>query len=130
MLLESHGQVVHSTDLKKIMTAATHPNVGLVWDVVNMWSATGEAPAAAHGVLKMFIKHVHIKDAHLLNGTPQYTLLGEGEAPIFEGIAALKNAGYKGYYSFEWEKLLHPELPDPAVALAHYAQTMKARFKK
>jgi hypothetical protein len=40
------------------------------------------------------------------------------------------NGGYKGYYSFEWEKLWHPEIADPEIALADYSKVMKAYFKK
>ena len=36
--------------------------------------------------------------------------------------------GYKGYYSFEWEKLWHPELEDPETALADYPVAMKKHF--
>ncbi|RYG31354.1 MAG: sugar phosphate isomerase/epimerase, partial [Chitinophagaceae bacterium] len=28
--------------------------------------------------------------------------------------------GYQGYYSFEWEKLWHPEIEEPEAALAQY----------
>jgi sugar phosphate isomerase/epimerase len=104
--------------------------VGLVWDIVNMWSVTKEAPSAVYGVLKKFIRHTHIKDLNLVNGKEQYTLLGKGESPIFEGVDTLRKDGYKGYYSFEWEKLWHPELPEPEIALAAYPKTMKEHFKK
>jgi sugar phosphate isomerase/epimerase len=128
VLMESHGQVVHSNDLERIMTAAAHAHVGLVWDIVNMWAVTKEPPAAAYGRLKKFIRHTHIKDLNLVNGKEQYTLLGRGEAPVFEGIDALRNGGYKGYYSFEWEKLWHPELAAPELALADYPVVMRRHF--
>lgn len=130
VLMESHGEVVRSADLERIMTAAAHPHVGLVWDIVNMWAAAKEPPAAVYGVLKKFIRHTHIKDLNLVNGKEQYTLLGRGEAPVFEGIDALRNGGYTGYYSFEWEKLWHPEILEPDVALADYPAVMQRHFKK
>jgi len=37
----------------------------------------------------------------------------------------LAKNNYQGYYSFEWEKLWHPELPAPELALADYSQAMK-----
>jgi hypothetical protein len=36
----------------------------------------------------------------------------------------LVGAGYGGYYSFEWEKVWHPELEEPEVAIADYARVM------
>ena len=49
--------------------------------------------------------------------------------PIFEAIDLLRKGGYKGYYSFEWEKLWHPEIEAPELAIADYAQAMKDHFK-
>ena len=79
--------------------------------------------------LKKYIRHTHIKDAKLVDGKPQYTLLGQGEVPIFEAIDLLSKGGYKGYYSFEWEKLWHPEMEEPEIALADYPIAMKKHFK-
>ena len=42
VLMETHGDLVQSAEIEKIMQSASHPNVGLVWDMVNMWSVTKE----------------------------------------------------------------------------------------
>jgi len=130
VLMETHGELTQTKDLEKIMRSAKHPHVGLVWDIVNMWSVTKEPPAEVYPKLKDYIRHTHIKDLRFVDGKEQYVLLGKGEAPIFEGIDALANGGYKGYYSFEWEKLWHPEIGEPEIALADYPVAMKRHFKK
>ncbi len=130
VLLESHGQVVQSAELETIMQAAAHPHVGLIWDIVNMWFVTKEPPAEVYATLKKYIRHTHIKDLTIVNGKEQYTLLGKGEAPVFEGIDALIKGGYTGYFSFEWEKLWHPDIAEPEIALADYPKAMSAHFKK
>lgn len=129
VLLESHGQVVKTEDLEIIMKASEHEHVGLIWDIVNMWFVTKEAPATVYQKLKKYIRHTHIKDLNIVNGKEQYTLLGKGEAPIFEGIDALREGGYKGYFSFEWEKLWHPEIGEPEIALADYPRAMHEHFQ-
>jgi len=129
-LMETHGDVVESAVLEQIMRAANHTNVGLVWDVVNMWTITREPPEQVYSKLKPYIYHTHIKDAKMVDGKPQYKLLGQGEVPIFEAIDALDKGGYKGYYSFEWEKMWHPEIDEPEVALADYPKAMMRHFKK
>ena len=128
VLLESHGDAVKTAELKKMMKDASHPNVGLVWDICNMWSVTREAPSSVYAELKDYIRHTHIKDANWINGEAHYTLLGKGEVPIFEAIDLLYKDGYKGYYSFEWEKLWHPEIDAPEIALADYPRAMKQHF--
>lgn len=130
VLMETHGDLVKIDDVEKIMQQAEHEHVGLVWDVSNMWTLTKEPPAQAYERLKKYIRHTHIKDAKMVDGKLQYTYLGKGEVPIFEAIDALTKGGYNGFYSFEWEKLWHPELGDPALALADYSAVMQQHFTR
>ncbi len=129
VLLETHGKVIYTADLLNIMQHVAHPHVGLVWDVYNMWSVTKEPPVKVYASLNKFIRHTHIKDARLINGKEQYVLMGEGTSPIFEAVDVLVKNNYNGYYSFEWEKLWHPEIGEPEIALADYPKKMKAHFK-
>ena len=139
VLMESHGEIVDSILLEQIMKGAEGPNTGMVWDIYNMWSITKEPPAQVYGRLKKYIHHTHIKDGktiggHMVNGRmvdakEQYALLGQGESPIFDAIKLLYDDGYPGFYSFEWEKLWHPEIADPEIALADYPKAMARFFK-
>jgi len=128
-LIESHGDLVYVDDLQTVMKAAEHPQVGLIWDMVNMWTVTKESPTACYGKLKKYIRHTHIKDGLKTEDKFTYTRLGQGNTPIFEMIDLLSKGGYKGYYSFEWEKMWHPELEEPELAIADYATVMKKHFK-
>lgn len=122
ILLESHGEVIYTDILLKIMQAAENHGVGLVWDILNMWSVTKESPTIVYNSLKKYILHTHIKDGIFNGDKEKYTLLGEGEAPLKEAISVLQKGGYKGFYSFEWEKLWHPDIEDPEVAIPHFAK--------
>jgi sugar phosphate isomerase/epimerase len=95
-----------------------------------MWAVTKESPSVAYEQLKKYIHHTHIKNATLADGKINYVLLDKGEVPIFEAIDVLKKGGYKGYYSFEWEKLWHPEIESPEVAIADYPKVMLRHFDK
>ena len=140
VLMESHGEIVDSALLEQIMRGAEGPNTGMVWDVYNMWSITKEAPAEVYGRLKKYIHHTHIKDGKIIgghvvdgrvvDGKEQYLFLGQGDSPIFDAIKLLYEGGYPGYYSFEWEKLWHPEIAAPELALADYPRAMKKFFEK
>jgi sugar phosphate isomerase/epimerase len=125
VLLESHGELIYKKDLLFVMEGASNPHVGLVWDVCNMWTATKESPEEVYAVLKPFIRHTHIKDLKIENGKEEYVLLGSGIVPIFQAIDLLNKNQYSGYYSFEWEKLWHPEIADPQIALSDYPLAMK-----
>ena len=128
VLVESHGDLVHIADLQAVMKVAAHSNTGMVWDVTNMWTITGELPSDVYGALKSYIRHVHIKDAKKSGDQIDYKLLGEGKVPIWQAVDLLYKNNYKGYYSFEWEKLWHPEIAAPEVALADYPEKMKQHF--
>jgi sugar phosphate isomerase/epimerase len=129
VLLESHGELIYKKDLLMVMEGAAHPHVGLVWDVCNMWVVTKENPGEVYSALKPYIRHTHIKDLKLEGDKIAYVLLGTGIAPIFDAIDILYNDQYAGFYSFEWEKLWHPEILDPQIALADYPEAIKRHFK-
>jgi sugar phosphate isomerase/epimerase len=122
VLLESHGKVIKSDLLLRIMQETNHEQVGLVWDFFNMWSVTKESPTFMYQTLKKYIFHTHIKDAMVSASGEKYTLVGAGNAPVKEAIQALKNGNYTGYYSFEWEKLWHPEIEEPEIAIPHFSK--------
>jgi sugar phosphate isomerase/epimerase len=125
VLLESHGELIYKKDLLFVMEGVANPHVGLVWDICNMWIATKESPEEVYAVLKPYVRHTHIKDLKIENGKEEYVLLGTGIVPIFQAIDLLYKNDYPGFYSFEWEKLWHPEIPDPQIALADYPVAMK-----
>jgi sugar phosphate isomerase/epimerase len=130
VLMETHGDLIHSDDIQKVMSSITDTsNVGLVWDISNMWSVTKESPTDVYAKLKQWILHTHLKDLSIVDGKDVYKLFGEGEVPVFEAIDLLAKGGYKGYYSFEWEKLWHPEIAAPEVAIAQFPVKMKQHFK-
>ncbi|MDQ6762549.1 MAG: sugar phosphate isomerase/epimerase [Bacteroidota bacterium] len=128
VLMETHGDVVKSDDVIRIMDAVKNDHTGILWDVTNMWSVTKEPPEEVYPKLKKYIRHTHIKDLKIIDGKERYTFLGQGEVPIFNAIDLLVKGGYKGYYSFEWEKLWHPEIEEPEIALADYSKVMQQHF--
>ncbi len=130
VLLESHGELIYKKDLVTVMEGAASPHVGLVWDICNMWIATKEPPDEVYAALKPYIRHTHIKDLKLIDGKEEYVLLGTGIVPIFQAIDLLYKNNYPGYYSFEWEKLWHPEILDPQIALADYPVAMRKHLEK
>ncbi|RYY20550.1 MAG: sugar phosphate isomerase/epimerase [Chitinophagaceae bacterium] len=126
VLMESHGDLVSKADLVYVMEKVDTKKIGLIWDIMNAWAVTKESPAEVYPAINRYIHHVHVKDGLIRDGKVQYRILGRGEAPIREAIQSLQKGGYKGYYSFEWEKLWHPEIEEPEIALAAYpAEVLK-----
>lgn len=126
VVMETHGELLYAKDLEQVLRSARHSNVGIIWDVVNMWVKTKESPASVYPILKPYIRHVHLKDMVWDGDKFNYVLFGKGVAPVREAITALQNGGYKGFYSFEWEKRWHPEIAAPELAIGAFPQAFRS----
>lgn len=122
VLLEVHGDYNTIETLSPILAAlGVRSNFGLIWDIAHT-RAYGVDWQVFYREMKPYIRHVHIKDASLETG--KLTLLGEGDLPIVPITRALLADGFDGYFSLEWERKWHPELPDLSVALERFTEIM------
>ncbi len=129
VLIESHGDFTDSPTLRAILEEADSPHVALLWDAHHTFVSGKEDPAFTVGQLGKYIRHTHLKDS-VRKGTGkdddvQYVLTGRGQVPVKRQVEALVKIGYKGYYSFEWEKVWHPEIEEPEIAFPDYARAMR-----
>lgn len=129
VLVETHGDLLRAAEVREVMDATNRGNVGLIWDIVNMWVKTKEAPATVYPLLKPYIRHIHLKDM-VWEGDDKfrYVRFGQGVAPMQQAIGLLRKGGYKGYYSFEWEKRWHPEIDAPELAIAQFPAAFAAYY--
>ncbi|MFN0084462.1 MAG: sugar phosphate isomerase/epimerase family protein [Blastocatellia bacterium] len=125
LLIESHDEFVTSPSLRAILEGANRPTAALLWDAHHT-AVAGEAPAETYKQLGKYVRHTHLKDSRPAATGREYVLTGDGRIPIRETVKVLAAAGYKGYYCFEWEKRWHAEIPDPEIAIPHYAKVMRA----
>ena len=127
VIVESHGDFTDSPALLEILQRADSPNVALLWDAHHTFVSGKEQPEHTVRQLGRYIRHTHLKDSVAAGTDRRYVLTGTGEVPVKRQIAALVKIGYRGFYSFEWEKRWHPEIEEPSVALAQYAN-VAARY--
>jgi sugar phosphate isomerase/epimerase len=125
VIIESHGDFVQSPTLKELLERASSPHVALLWDAHHTFAAGKEEPEHTMAQLGRYIRHTHLKDSRPGEKERQYVLTGEGDVPVKRQVQLLAKSGYKGDYSFEWEKRWHPEIPEPDVAFPHYARVVR-----
>jgi sugar phosphate isomerase/epimerase len=122
VIIESHDHFTSSATLKDVLTQAGSDHVGLLWDAHHTFATSNEEPEFTVKQLGTWIRHTHLKDSVGSGEDRKYVLTGRGTVPIQRQIQALRSIGYKGFYCFEWEKLWHPEIDDPEIAIADYAR--------
>jgi sugar phosphate isomerase/epimerase len=126
VLMESHGELTDSASLVSVMRIAeTAPGTGLVWDTHHTVVTGGEAPADTWKAIGKWVRHTHIKDSIARGDDRHYVLLGQGTVGVHEIVRTLAAGGYDGVYNLEWEKVWHPDIDEPEVAIPQYAETMK-----
>jgi sugar phosphate isomerase/epimerase len=129
VLIETHGDFVHSATLLDIFNQANSPHVALLWDANHTYVSGLEDPFFTVSLLGQYIRHTHLKDSVGEGDQAHYVLTGRGQVPVKRQVQALVNIDYKGYYSFEWEKAWHTDLADPEIAFPEYAETMTEYLK-
>jgi sugar phosphate isomerase/epimerase len=129
LLIESHGDFTDSPSLREILEKSNSPHVALLWDAHHTFAAGKEDPDFTVRQLGKYIRHTHLKDSRGDGAERHYVLTGRGTVPVRQQIQALRTSGYKGYYSFEWEKVWHPEIEEPEVAFPDFARVATQYFQ-
>ncbi len=124
VIIESHDHFTSSATLKDVLNAAGSDHVGLLWDAHHTFATSNEEPELTVKELGQWIRHTHLKDSTGSGEDRHYVLTGRGNVPVPRQIKALQAIGYKGFYCFEWEKVWHPDLLDPEIAIADYAHVV------
>ncbi len=117
--IENHGFFAQdSSRVEAIINGVNHKNFGALVDIGNFMCAD-EDPAIAVGNVAPYAFHVHAKDFHLKKGTEfvpadgffmtrggnflRGAIIGHGAVPVVQCLRILKNAGYKGFVTVEFE---------------------------
>jgi sugar phosphate isomerase/epimerase len=141
VLIETHGDFSNTFVMQESMRQVSSPAAGVLWDTHHPWRFFGEDLAASYERLRPWIRHTHWKDSvtrpqqmsvdagesesaaskahNLMSGHrhADYVLFRGGEFPAQECMRLLKSNGYSGWHCYEWEKMWHPELEPPELAL-------------
>jgi len=139
VVIETHGDFSCTFVMQETMQQVSSAAVGVLWDTHHPWRFFNEDLESSWARLRKWVRHTHWKDsvrqravmataetqpaadqAHsLMSGHrhADYVLFGDGEFPALQCMSLLRNDGYSGWHCLEWEKMWHPELEPPEVAL-------------
>lgn len=125
-MIENHGYFCQDSDrVEKLINQVNHPNFGLLVDMGN-FVCVDEAPEKAIGKLMPYAFHVHAKDFHIKSGMLpdpgegwfksrggnylRGAIIGHGDVPILQCMKIMKDSGYNGVLSIEFEGMEDPIL--------------------
>lgn len=117
--VENHGFICQDPDrCVALYKAVDHPNFGLLCDIGNFLCADAE-PAASVAMVAPYAIFAHAKDFYVRNGDDtdpgrgffksrggnylKGTIIGHGNVPVVQCLQILKDAGYEGFLSLEFE---------------------------
>jgi sugar phosphate isomerase/epimerase len=121
IVLETHDSFSKGAEVAELLAATAHPAVFSLWDLHHPYRE-GESLEETNRYLAPTLRHVHVKDGAAGN----YTLLGEGDVPVFPMLDLVLGGGYDGPISLEWEKRWKPDIAEPEVAFPQYAKALRA----
>ncbi len=102
LLLENEKGIVGDTLARchALVSAVDSPHLRFLWDPAN-FVQVGEAQVTERGwpLLGDYVGYVHIKDAHLSDGS--ICAAGEGDGQVKELLIRLKDSGYQGFLALE-----------------------------
>jgi sugar phosphate isomerase/epimerase len=123
-LIETHDAFCLSSSILDLYKRGASEKLGVLWDTLHTYRH-GESGEETWSQLGDRIKLVHVKDS--VKATPagfDFALTGEGTVPVMSFVDLLEQKGFDGYVNFEWEKGWHREIPEPEVALPHFARAV------
>ncbi len=118
-MIENHGYFCQDSDrVEKIVRAVGNKNFGVQIDIGNFLCAD-ENPVTAVSRLTNYVSYVHVKDFHIKSGNNlapcdgffktrggnylRGAVLGHGDVPVLQCLSIIKNSGYDGFVTLEFE---------------------------
>ena len=130
ILLEVHGNFNTIEVMKSLLEKLDDPHFGILWDIEHSDKIYGDNFLPFYETVKSRLRHVHVKDhVRMPDGTFKLCHVGDGDIPIAAIVKKLIEDGFDGYFSLEWEKKWHPELPDCDTEFPFYHDFMENCLK-
>lgn len=125
LALENHGKLCAKPEqILDLLGEVNSPNLKLNLDIGNFLRAN-EDPVSSVKKLVHLAVHTHIKDFKKVKGKTVPTVLGEGDVNLDGCLRTLKENGYQGYFSLEYEAEV-----DSKTGVERSLQTLRKSLQK
>jgi len=102
VLMETHDDWSHSSEVRAVVEQANHANLRVLWDIMHPQRMM-EKPEETFATIGHLTKHVHAHDGIYPKGGKhtEVVALGKGVFDHATPLRLLKQAGFDGYFSVE-----------------------------
>jgi len=144
LVIENHFNTmsISAKDSADLIREINHPAVRILYDQANLNFTEQEDYEEAIEIQQQYIAYMHVKDLVFKDGVAfsssevshpdesdrnVYTrIVGEGVIPWPEILKLVKDHGYDGWLSLEYERRWHPDdIPDAAIGMKKSADYLK-----
>lgn len=150
LVMENHfnTMTVSAADSISVAQEINHPAVGILYDQANLTFTGNESWERALELQFSGIRYTHVKDLVFRGENTEFTssdvshpkeeernvttkIVGEGVIPWPAILQALKDRGYEGWLSLEYERRWHPQdIPDARIGMKRSADYLRSCFKQ
>ena len=150
LVMENHfnTMTVSAADSISVAQEINHPAVGILYDQANLTFTGNEPWESALELQFAEIRYTHVKDLVFRGENTEFTssdvshpkeeernvttkIVGEGVIPWPAILQALKDRGYEGWLSLEYERRWHPQdIPDARIGMKRSADYLRSCFKQ
>lgn len=136
LAVENHfnTMAVSAKDSAALIRDIAHPAVRILYDQANLTFTENEDYKTAIALQQKYVSYMHVKDLVFLEGKafvssdvshPEESernvstrIVGEGIVPWPEILKTVKDQGYDGWLSLEYERRWHPDdIPDASIGM-------------
>lgn len=112
VIIETHD-ALNGAEAILSVREAFRGELNILWDSHHTWRKGGEDPLVTWEAIRPLVRHIHFKDSSSRpdgNWAYSYTVPGEGDFPLGRLFSRLREDGFVGPLSLEWEKYWRPHL--------------------
>jgi fatty-acyl-CoA synthase len=126
IVMQNHAGAGTALDALEIARLLDDPRFGLVYSPDHSFMHEATDGDELLPQIQHWTQQVYIADLVREAERHRWVFPGQGEVPLRETITRLDAAGFDGFYSFKWEKIWNPDLPEPQQAMPHFISFMQS----
>ena len=124
ILVESVGSYADTAKLRDLLNRFADDKLAAVWNMYETCVFGKEDAETTITNLGAYVRHVHIHDYRMAEGTAVPELIGEGNLPMQDLMNALRSVNYDGAVSLQWDPAWMEGLDDLEIILTHFVTCM------